>query len=381
MTTLNNIEKLIQIATIEQMYGMLQKMKQDACLNTEPINKSNNEFNTDTTVQNLSYLVEELNQQNTTTSVHIKELYAKIDEHSSTNCNIKNDLDEFKSTVTNIIDKLTKTIESYSIKINSLEYELQEFKSNTSINTQLLCANVRGQQLLTSYPGYSKETKCNVNLEQNLSQEHIVLKIEEKLTSDKIQECICENLPERSINEYIDSDNEDDFNPALVTCSVIELNNEVVEESEEEEVESEEEEVESEEEELVEEEEVESEEEEVVVEEEEEVVVEEEEELVEEEEVESEVEVEVESEEEEVVVDEEEEVVVDEEEEVVVEEEEELVEEVVEEEEDEEVFEIEIDDITYFATSDENGILYEVTKDGDVGNKVGIIKDGEPIFN
>ena len=51
------------------------------------------------------------------------------------------------------------------------------------------------------------------------------------------------------------------------------------------------------------------------------------------------------------------------------------------EEEEEEVFEIEIDDVTYFATGEENGILYEMTTDGDVGKKVGIIKDGEPIFN
>jgi len=49
--------------------------------------------------------------------------------------------------------------------------------------------------------------------------------------------------------------------------------------------------------------------------------------------------------------------------------------------EDEEVFEIEIDDVTYFATDEENGILYEVTKTGEVGKKVGIIKDGEPIFS
>jgi hypothetical protein len=56
--------------------------------------------------------------------------------------------------------------------------------------------------------------------------------------------------------------------------------------------------------------------------------------------------------------------------------------EVEEEEEDsEEVFEIEIDDVTYFATDEENGILYEVDKDGEVGKKVGIIKDGEPIFS
>ena len=48
--------------------------------------------------------------------------------------------------------------------------------------------------------------------------------------------------------------------------------------------------------------------------------------------------------------------------------------------ETEEVFEIEIDDVTYYATSEENGILYEVDADGEVGKKVGIIKDGEPIF-
>jgi hypothetical protein len=65
-------------------------------------------------------------------------------------------------------------------------------------------------------------------------------------------------------------------------------------------------------------------------------------------------------------------------------EEEEVVEEEVkslEAEEEEEVFEIEIDDVTYYATSEENGILYEVDKDGEVGKKVGIIKDGEPIFS
>ena len=45
------------------------------------------------------------------------------------------------------------------------------------------------------------------------------------------------------------------------------------------------------------------------------------------------------------------------------------------------MFEIEIDDITYFATHEENGILYEIDVDGDVGKKVGIIKDGEPIFS
>ena len=70
-------------------------------------------------------------------------------------------------------------------------------------------------------------------------------------------------------------------------------------------------------------------------------------------------------------------------EEEVVTEEDEKVDDVDEEpdEEGEEVFEIEIDDVTYFATDEENGILYEVDKDGDIGKKVGIIKDGEPIFS
>ncbi len=162
----------------------------------------------------------------------------------------------------------------------------------------------------------------------------------------------------------------------------------------------------------------EDEEEEVVEEEQEEVVADEEEEVVLEEEVvadqdlEDEVVVseeqeEVVSEEEEVVADEvvseEEEVVADEvvsddsseEEEVITDEsseEEEVKEVVVKEEEeeevqeeevddDEEVFEIEIDDVTYFATDEENGILYEMDKNGEVGKKVGIIKDGEPIFS
>ena len=111
-------------------------------------------------------------------------------------------------------------------------------------------------------------------------------------------------------------------------------------------------------------------------EEEDEEVEEEEDEEVEEEEVE-----EVE-EEEEVEEDEEEEVEEeDEEEEVKKEDEEEVKKEEDEEEEDEEeVFEIEIDDITYFATDEDDGILYEVDKDGDIGKQVGVIKDGEPIF-
>jgi hypothetical protein len=75
----------------------------------------------------------------------------------------------------------------------------------------------------------------------------------------------------------------------------------------------------------------------------------------------------------------------DEEEEVETEEEEEE-EEVKEEkkveieEEEEELVEIEIDDITYCTNDEENGFIYELSEEGEVGDKVGYLKEGEPFF-
>jgi hypothetical protein len=51
-----------------------------------------------------------------------------------------------------------------------------------------------------------------------------------------------------------------------------------------------------------------------------------------------------------------------------------------EEEEEEEFLEIDIDDITYCTNNEENGFIYELKEDGDVGNKVGYLKEGEPFF-
>jgi len=152
-------------------------------------------------------------------------------------------------------------------------------------------------------------------------------------------------------------------------------------------VEEVEEEVEVEEEEVEVEEEVETEEEEEEEEEEEVEEVEEEVETEEVEEEEEEVEEEVEEEEEEVEeeVEEEEEEVEEEEEEVEeveeVEEEEEEVEEEVETEEEEEVEE-EVELFTYrkkkyWATDSENGVLYEITADEDIGDEVGKIVNGK----
>jgi hypothetical protein len=51
-----------------------------------------------------------------------------------------------------------------------------------------------------------------------------------------------------------------------------------------------------------------------------------------------------------------------------------------EEEAEEEFIEIDIDDVTYCTNNEENGFIYELTEDGDVGEKVGYLKDGEPFF-
>ena len=58
-----------------------------------------------------------------------------------------------------------------------------------------------------------------------------------------------------------------------------------------------------------------------------------------------------------------------------------FVEEEEEEEEEEELIEIEIDDVTYCTNDENNGLIYELDKDGNVGETVGYLKDGEPFFN
>jgi len=51
------------------------------------------------------------------------------------------------------------------------------------------------------------------------------------------------------------------------------------------------------------------------------------------------------------------------------------------EDEEEELIEIEIDDITYCTNNEDNGIIYELDKEGNVGKKVGYLKDGEAYFD
>ena len=119
---------------------------------------------------------------------------------------------------------------------------------------------------------------------------------------------------------------------------------------------------------------------EIVEEEAEEEEVEEEE--VEEEEVEEEAEEEEAEEEEaeEEEVEEVEEEVEEVEEEVEEEEEEEETEEVEEEAEEEEVYETIINSKKYYVTNEQNGTIYSVTTDGDIGDEVGKYVHGKPIF-
>ena len=103
--------------------------------------------------------------------------------------------------------------------------------------------------------------------------------------------------------------------------------------------------------------------------------------IEEQDEVEEEVEEEVEVEEEEV---EEEEEELEVEEEVEEEEVKSVETETKNEEEDdddeEELIEIEIDDKTYCTNDENNGFIYELDNDGDVGKKVGYLKDGDAYF-
>ena len=316
MTSLDNLEKLIQMATIEHMYSMLQKISN----NTNNVNNTNNTNNTTT------------------------------DSTISKNC---------------INDELIKKLQNYdavisslTTKVHNLELELEEIKSNTNNNSRYLCQQIRGQQVLTSYPGFSNTSAASpMHSTKSGDEEHIILKIEEKVESgegSRIQVEAEEEDDELEIGDY---------HPGLITCGSITLSepvesvpptkaviqNESEEESEDESEEESEEQSE------------------------EEVGTEDETESLEE--VPEKTTATQETQPTEKTEEDEEEEEEEEEEDAVV------VIPVVEEEEEEEVFEIEIDDVTYFATHEENGILYDITSDGDVGNKVGIIKDGEPIFN
>lgn len=338
MSNLNNIEKMLQFATIEQMYKLLQSMKTDVCNSEENINLNNNAID-----------IQSINNKITTCSNMIYELNDRVN-------NIHNKLD----TILNYITVVTDTNAKNQILLSSLASELNMNLAQNRLRK--LNEKQSSQQLMTDfYAPTSKGSQLSAEIPESANQQ-LHLEIKEKNT-ETTEEEVCD-------------DEDNDVNPALITCSLITAN---VKNEEYDEVVS-----------------IDGLEFKVEVKVEKTVTVldekpEEDEELSVGEELGDHEEKDLEeikennSNQEEELEESEEEVGTDEEveEELIKEEEKQPVNNHVNEEEEEELelFEIEIDDVTYFATDEENGDLYEMDKDGDVGKKVGIIKDGEPIFN
>jgi hypothetical protein len=356
---MNNLDKLIQLATIEQMYSMLNKMKSD--------------FNYD-----------ELKQTAFSDNCHCSEKMVT---------NFQDKLDSLEKFTLKRCQELEVQNNDLRQRLIQLEdsFKKQEEKMQTQ-QTQTLQTQVeKGQKLLTEYVKVIEEPiKLNIEEKQvtipKVKIEHTSVpdyvhddevEIIEPPSSNKLDVCdVCnegldnEGLDNEGLdNEGLDNEELDNGELGIEGLDNGELDNDSVcsfptselalkpdEQTEEAETH-----VEDEQEEETNVEEQEEQEEEQVEEQEEETNVEEQEEQEEQEEEEQKSEDELQS--------------------VETEEKQEDVVEDKEEEEGEEVFEIEIDDVTYFATDEENGVIYEMTKDGDIGKKVGVIKDGEPVFN
>ena len=150
MTTMNNLEKMIQLATIEHMYSMLDKLT----------NKQNNPNNT--------------NNPNIIDPNIVKDnLIYKTDMRI-----LNNHIDILVKENTHAME----TIMNLSIRVGILENTLVNVKSDTSNNSKYLCQQIRGQQVLTSYPGFFTQQIGNTE------EPHIKLKIEEKNEQEEEQE-------------------------------------------------------------------------------------------------------------------------------------------------------------------------------------------------
>ena len=166
MTSLDNLEKLIQMATIEHMYSMLQKISNKS-IDTEKQNYTESSTNT----------------------------YATTNTYANTNTNT------YANTYTNndeIITRLNSRVNQLETEMTNLrlsvEEELTQLRSNTNNNSKYLCQQIRGQQVLTSYPGFSTSFKLSqdkiideqhiVSLPTSKPFANIVLKIEEKIVSE-----------------------------------------------------------------------------------------------------------------------------------------------------------------------------------------------------
>jgi hypothetical protein len=337
---MNSLEKLIQMATIEQMYSMLQKMKS----NTETMVESPVHEASSDRIRNLEKSFNELRN-------NFDELDKEFDENSV-----------IVSKQSNLIGQLMSHVDKLTQRIEQMEKKFEWEQSNPPMSNPpmsnppmsnpvepVTCDNIvltveehsEPTMEMPVVPDLSIiETKECVDDNQwmpddnkELTEADYLALVEHATASIAYEEAQVKNEVEAECGE-MESDTLPD--------KEVQVKNEVADEAEEvhevvEEYSEPEVETEDEDEPQVNE----------VVEKEEEVV----EEVVEKEVVEKDE-------------------IVDEEEE-----------EEEEEESEEEVFEIEIDEVTYYATSEDNGILYEMLEGGDIGKQVGTIQDGEPIFN
>ena len=351
-----NLDKLMQMATLEQMNNMIQQMNKK----TESEAKD---------VLSLPIVQKVI-------MAYEDELKVK---KASNECKCNCKCDELIPTILGHLNDHNLKLQLIENRLNGLFTLLENREPEKPVID-------KNQTKLTSFPGFGEipEVIKNVSLQKSFLPEENSLESQQSclesqqscLEKENITLNIEETEPENNNIDIIEDFDDEDIQESTDTEDVDQVQTETVEEEdkseEEDEAVEEEDEEAAEDKVAIEDEAVEEEEDEEDDESHENVSTEEE--VATEDELEDQVEL---IKEDETV--EEDEAVEDEEDEA--EEDKAEKDEAEEDEAEEEVFEIEIDDITYFATDEENGILYEVDKDGEVGKKVGIIKDGEPIFS
>jgi hypothetical protein len=346
---MSNLDKLMQMVTLEQLNNMVQQL-----------NKTNSEAK-DTEAKSKDVLSLPIVQ---------KVIMAYEDELKS----VKDDLSNCYKCVdnTSLLHQIFDRVDKYNLNLQRIETKLDNLTSLLETHTSNHLSNQnhnsfvedKNQTKLTSFYGFNHYVNAIDLTEDEAEQfpeiKYIEIKIENVVEENVVEENVVEEnvVEENVVEENVVEENvveEEEVEKQNITLEIEEVAEDdvYVDHSSDEPI-------------------IKAAEEEVFEEEEDEEAAEdkiaiEDEEKEEEEEVVSDDKVKEKEEEEEEAVSEAE-VATD-------------VEDVEDVDEDEEVFEIEIDDITYFATDEENGILYEVDKDGEVGKKVGIIKDGEPIFS
>ena len=197
MTSLNNLEKLIQMATIEHMYSMLQKI-------------SNNNLNLPELIipsKHPSFNDQNFNDQNLQTDTYTSDIKNITDLLTV----IQNNNQQNVETIVSLVLRVKQLEDELSnsrllMRVNNLEEELTQIRSNTNNNSKYLCQQIRGQQVLTSYPGFSNQIPETKPVEE----EHIKLKIEEKPDDKPVTEIITVTESEEEEEEDEEEDEEEE---------------------------------------------------------------------------------------------------------------------------------------------------------------------------